>query len=107
MQYTTLIQIKTNITSGTVYTEPVADQSTQGGQAFISGVGQSLKLSTNAAVFKRVSLLIGGGGRARRLGGQAPFSTLTPALSLHLVVGLRNLKFSAAKPCKSKNRLTW
>ena len=30
-----------------------------GGQAFIRG-GQSLKLSTNVAVFKRVSLLIGG-----------------------------------------------
>ena len=31
-----------------------------GGQAFIRGVGQSLRLSTKAAAFKRGSLLIGG-----------------------------------------------
>ena len=56
------------------YPEPTPEQSTKGGQTFIRG-GQSLKLSKKAAVFKRVSLLIGGGGQASRLGGQAP---LTP-----------------------------
>ena len=39
--------------------EPALEQSTKGGQAFIRR-GQSLKLSTKTAVFKRVSLLIGG-----------------------------------------------
>ena len=39
-------------------TEPAPEQSTQGGHAFIRG-GQSLKSSTIAAVFKKVSLLIG------------------------------------------------
>ena len=38
--------------------------------------GQSLKLSAKAAVFKRVSLLIG--GQAYRLGGPGPL--LAPAL---------------------------
>ena len=43
----------------------------RGGQAFVRG-GQSLKLSTKAAVFKRVSLLIGGGGSKHvDWGGQA------------------------------------
>ena len=40
-------------------TEQAAERSTLVGQAFIRG-DQSLKLSTKAAAFKRVSLLIGG-----------------------------------------------
>ena len=47
--------------------EPAAEQPTSGGQACIWG-GQNLKLSTKAAVVKRVSLLIGGGGQACGLG---------------------------------------
>ena len=39
--------------------EPAPEQSTYGGQLFIRG-GQSLKLSTKAAVFKQESLLNGG-----------------------------------------------
>ena len=70
MQYSALIQIKTNNTSGTIYTQPVAKQSTKGGQAFIRG-GQSLKLSTKTAVFIRISLLIGGAKHVDR-GRQAP-----------------------------------
>ena len=38
----------------------------------LSGGRQSLKLSTKAAVFKRVSLLIG--GPSLSIGGQAPAS---------------------------------
>ena len=52
-------------------TEPAPEQSTLGGQAFIRG-GQSLKLSTKAAVFKRESLLIGG---AKHADGEAPMLT--------------------------------
>ena len=40
--------------------EPAPERSNQGGQAFIRG-SQSLKLSTKADVYKKVSLLIGGG----------------------------------------------
>ena len=39
--------------------EPAPEQSTLGDHAFVNG-GKSFKLSTKAAVFKRVSLLIGG-----------------------------------------------
>ena len=49
-----------------VNSEPVAEQLIQG--------GQSLKLSTEAAVFKRVSLLIGGGKHVD-WGSQAPLGT--------------------------------
>ena len=50
-----------------------------GGPSVYQG-SQSLKLSTKAAVFKRVSLLIGR-GKACRLGSQAPlFSPLVPVL---------------------------
>ena len=50
-----------------------------GGRRFSEGVGkrfsdggQSLKLSTKAAVFKRVSLLIAGGAKHVSWGSQAP-----------------------------------
>ena len=49
---------------------PAPEQLIRRGQAFIRG-GQSLKLSTKAAVFKKVSLLIGG-SQACQLGGQGP-----------------------------------
>ena len=65
--------------------DPVAEQSTYGGQAFFRG-GQNLKLSTKAAVFKRVSLLIGGPKRVN-WGGQACQSEGTdqvPRLALAL-----------------------
>ena len=41
--------------------EPAAEQSTLGGPSIYQG-GQNLKLSAQAAVFIRVSLLIGGPG---------------------------------------------
>ena len=44
----------------------------------LSGGGQSLKLSTKAAVFKRVSLLIG--GPSISIGGRPPWPSLAPAL---------------------------
>ena len=61
-----------------------------------------------AAIFKKISLLIGGGA-STSIGGARPSAPppLAPALSLHLVVGLRNSKFSIVEQCKSKNRLTW
>ena len=53
--------------------EPAPEQSTKGGQAFIRG-GQKLKLSTKAAVFKRVSLLFGGGA-SMSIEGQASMAS--------------------------------
>ena len=53
-----------------IRSEPAAKQSTHEGQALNKGGGgQNLKLSTKAAAFERVSLLIGGGGQACRWGG--------------------------------------
>ena len=44
----------------------------RGGPSVYQGRGQSLKLSTKAAVFKRVSLLIGGGGGGSMSVGAGP-----------------------------------
>ena len=62
--------------------------------------GHSLKLSTKATVFKRVSLLIGGGGQACRLGAQAPPG---PLLAPTLLVDLAELqsKDGYRKHCKT------
>ena len=65
-------------------TEPGAERSTLVGQAFIRG-DRSLKLSTKAAAFKRVSLLIGGGAKhidwgARLPLGAGPGSVLSTSL---------------------------
>ena len=60
------------------HAEPASEQSTSRGQALIRE-GQSLKLSTKAAVFKRVSLLVGGAKHVN-WGAASPRPPLAPAL---------------------------
>ena len=61
------------------HAEPASEQSNSRGQALIRE-GQSLKLSTKAAVFKRVSLLIGGGKHVNWGGAASPRPPVGPAL---------------------------
>ena len=96
VQYSALIQIKTNNTCSAGYTEPATEQSTLGSQAFIRGGGTKFEIKHKSRCLQKSKLV--------NWGGQAP---LAPALSVQIVVGLRNSKFSTAEPCKSKNRLTW
>ena len=63
------------------YTERAAEQSTWRGDKRLLAGGQSLKLSTTATVFKRVSLLIEG-AKDDDWGGAGP--PLAPALTLQL-----------------------
>ena len=42
-----------------ITSKPAAEQSTEGAKLLSGGGGQSLNLSTKAAVFQKVSLLIG------------------------------------------------
>ena len=71
------------------YAQSPRQSSGRRGAKRLTGGGQNLKLSTKTAVFERVSLLIGGGGQACRLGGLGP--PLAPALNtlltaLHLLL---------------------
>ena len=101
MQYSALIQIKTNNMSGTVYIEPVGEQSTWGGQAFIWGDGGAKFEIKHKSRCLQKSKLVDWGPSTSIGGARTPRPLLAPALSLHLVVGLRNSKFSSAESCKS------
>ena len=70
------------------------------GQELIRG-GQSMKLSTKAAVLKRVSLLIGGGKHAD-WGGLSPWPPLSPAL-LNAEFKMKENCHSTCKACRNTN----
>ena len=72
MQYSTLIQIKTNNTSDTaVYTEPAAEQSTWGSQVLVRGGGAKFKIKHKSRCLQK-SKLVDWGAQARRFGVARP-----------------------------------
>ena len=85
--------------------EPAPEQSAKGGQAFITRGGQSLKLSTNASVFKKVSLLIEE-ALAPTL-SRSQMSKSPPKLkcrSQKKVITSADVQFSAQNQVKTKKR---